>query len=837
MPTHDANATFGAWLRQQRRAADLTQGELAARVPCAKGTIRRLESDDLRPSKQLAARLAEVLNVPPALRAEFIDFARQGMKTARTPAVVAAKGQAQAEAPAATLSSPAMRRYRAPASVGPLIGRVHITGVATELLLRSDVRLVTLIGPPGVGKSRLALQVAEEVGQHFRNGACFVALAPLQDAATVLPAVAQALDLVDTGRPLAAALAERLSREEIVLLLDNFEHVIAAASEIAALLTAAPALKVICTSRVPLHIAGEHEFIVPPLALPDMTHLPEPAVLELNPAVALFVARARAVYPGFTVTADNARPIAELCHRLDGLPLAIELAANRVKLFTPAALLARLDRRLPFLTGGARDAPARQRTLEAAIGWSYDLLDEAERLCLARLGSFWGGWTLEAAEAVCDGELSVLDALTALVDHSLVQSVHSEQGGVRFTMFETIREFALMRLDERGERATIEAHHARFFLSLASAAERNLQGVEQVAWMQHLNAELYNLRAAFDWCLSPQGDVDLGLAAGAALWWFWWTSGLVGEGRRWLRDLIARATAAEHNYTNVFARAVLGYGILSFFAGDTEDALPQFERAHALGAAVGDTITAGYATFMIGTVMVLSGRAEGHAVLGEGHALLRSAGEPAIWHVGVTSLARALLTFERGDLDAAQQYADDGMAIFRQLGQPYGIGLAFNYQGDAARLRGDYATAMARYTAALPLLRQANAKSEIPAVLHNLGHVALAQGDAGRAQALFGEGLALHRAIGNRMGMVECLIGLAATATTQGEPVQAAMLLGAADVLLEELAAPLFAAEQAVYQHAAELARTALGLPAWEVAHRTGQTVMLVDVITATPSD
>lgn len=213
--------------------------------------------------------------------------------------------------------------------------------------------------------------------------------------------------------------------------------------------------------------------------------------------------------------------------------------------------------------------------------------------------------------------------------------------------------------------------------------------------------------------------------------------------------------------------------------------------------------------------------------------MLRAAGEAATWHVGVTSLARTLLTFERGDLDAAQQYADDGMAIFRRLGQPYGIGLAFNYQGDVARLRGDYATAAARYTAALPLLRQANAKSEIPAVLHNLGHVVLAQGDASHAQALFTEGLALHRAIGNRMGVVECLIGLAATATSRNEPARAAMLLGAADALREELAAPLFAGEQSVYQRTAEITQRALDLPAWEAAHRAGQTMSLTDVIGA----
>lgn len=825
--------TFGEWLRRRRKALDLTQVELAARVPCARGTIRRLESDDLQPSKQLAERLATALDVPEQMWPNFVRFARHRIQPDSSFDLFPTDIAGIEDEPADTALPPQpTRRYAIPAAATPLLGRLHAMAATSELLLRPDVRLVTLTGPPGVGKTQLAMQVARQIQPRFQEGACFVTLAPLRDAVRVLPAIAQAIDLLDSGRTIATALADRLRHEEMLLVLDNFEHLILAAPDIAALLSAAPALKVLCTSRIPLHILGEHEFVVPPLALPNPVHLPPLAALEANPAVALFIARARAAHPGFAVTNDNARQIAEICHRLDGLPLAIELAATYSKLFSPAALLSRLDRRLPFLTSGTRDAPARQRTLEAAIGWSYDLLNDVEKSCLSRLGVFWGNWSLEAAEEVCGGGIDVINTLASLVDHSLVQSTHSKGDEVRFTILETIREFALLRLLESAETSSVQARHARYFLSLAIDGEERLQGPDQVVWMQRLNADNNNLWAAFAWSLSAAGDVEMGLQAGAALWWFWWTNGQVGEGRQILLDLIQRAQDDDLMNTRAYGRALLGAGILAFFAGDFEAAMPQFEQARDLGVQLNDKITHGYAIFMMGTVLVLSNqREEGHVIVTQGALLLRNAGPVATWHIGVTSLAQTLLSFEWGHLDEAQQHADAGMAIFRRLGQPYGIGLAYNYQGDVARLRGDYGIAAERYKAALPLLRRANARSEIPAVLHNFAHVLLMQGDFARAYALFVEALELHREIGNRMGIAECLIGLAFMAITLNQPQPAATLLGAADTLLLTLAVPLFATEQTIYQQTADAARQALGLSACEEIRLAGQAMTVVEVI------
>ncbi|HMQ51000.1 MAG TPA: helix-turn-helix domain-containing protein [Anaerolineae bacterium] len=833
MNTKDTEFTFGQWLRRRRKVLDLTQAELAARVPCARGTIRRLEADDLRPSKPLAERLAEALDISEQMRANFILFARHMIQPSSVFDLFPLHGsEGESRSLEAALPLQSRRRYSMPAAVNPLIGRLHATEVVCELLLRPDVRLITLIGPPGVGKTQLAMQVARQIQSKFREGACFVPLATLREADQVLPAIAQAIDLVDSGRSAAVALVDRLQHEQIVLVLDNFEHIISAGPDIAALLSTTSTLKVLCTSRVPLRILGEHEFVVAPLALPHLEHLPALGTLEANPAVALFVERVRATLPGFAITVDNARQIAEICHRLDGLPLAIELAATRLKLFSPAALLSRLDQRLPLLTGGMRDAPARQRTLEAAIRWSYDLLNDAEKICLSRLGVFWGGWTLDAAEVICGDNGEVINTLASLVDHSLVQSNHLESGEVRFTMLETIREFALLRLQDHAETSSIQARHARYFLSLAVAGEQGLQGPDQVTWMQRLNADNNNLRAAFTWSLSAEGDAKLGLQAGASLWWFWWTNGQVGEGRQWLQNLTQRAENMGLSGTSDYGRALLGAGILAFFAGEFEAAMPQFKKARDLGEQLNDLITHGYAIAMIGTIGVLSDQGEeAYAVLDRGALILSHAGALAVWHVGVVSLAQALLSCKWERLDKAQRHADAGMTIFRQLGQPYGIGLAFNYQGDVARLRGDYALATERYQAALPLLRQAKAKSEIPAVLHNLAHVLLGQDQVDRGQALFAEALELHREVGNRMGMVECLIGLAAVAVKYDQLQPAAILLGAVETLLSSLKVPLFAAEQAVYQQIAETAAQALGQSLLAEARRVGQAMTLAEIL------
>lgn len=833
MPNNpEPQLTFGQWLRQRRRVLDLTQTELAAAVPCAGGTVRRLEADDLRPSKELAERLAHALGLSEEQRSAFVAFARTGFWSEGSAALPADDlPDGQRSRPASPIPHSA-RRYTIPAPATPLLGRLHAVNLAVELLRRPDVRLVTLLGAPGVGKTHLALQIGREMEEIFRDGGCFVPLAPVAQVEGVLPAIARSLELLDSGQALAPALAERLRREEMLLVLDNFEHLIGAAPFVAELLAAASGVKMLVTSRLPLRISGEHEFVVPPLALPEQKRDLPLATLSENPAVALFVARAKAAHASFAFTGESAEIVAEICRRLDGLPLAIELAAPRIKLLSLTGLLARLERRLPFLTGGRREAGARQATLEAAIGWSYDLLNAQEQRTLARLAIFRGGWTLEAAEAVCAEEAPLLDLLSSLVDHSLAHSVYGPDGGVRFSMLEVIREFGLLHLEEAEETEAMQARHGHYFLSLAVDAEAGLQGREQVAWMDRLKTDGDNLAAAFAWSLGPGGDSHLGLQAAAALWWFWWTNGQVGEGRHWLERLLESARSSQLADTSSYARALLAAGILAFFAGDLAAARPRFDNAYQLSAARGDSITHGYARFMQGTVLILSGdREKGYGFLEQADQLLAQAGPAALWHRGVTNLARTLLLLERDDLAAAQASAERGMAFLRQLEQPYGVGLAHNYLGDVARRKGDMAQAALCYRAALPLLEEARARSEIPAVLHNLAHALLAQGESSRARTLFAQGLALHQEIGNVMGTAECLIGLAAVALNEGRPQTAALLLGATDSLLESLHARLFAGEQALYEQIEQRGSEWMGAHPWQLAQQQGRAIGLEEVL------
>ncbi|HEX9374221.1 MAG TPA: BTAD domain-containing putative transcriptional regulator, partial [Roseiflexaceae bacterium] len=391
---------------------------------------------------------------------------------------------------------PAMRLPDPP---GLLIGRAAELADITALVQRADVRLLTLSGPGGAGKTRLAIETARAVADHYDHGAAFVPLAPVRDATLVVPAIAATLGLADrSDRPPLVRLQDALRDRNLLLVLDNFEHVADAALDVASLLAAAPRLTVLVTSRALLRIAGEHTYPVPSLALPDPAQLPPPADLAHIDAIALFLARVQARLPGFQLTTANAAEIAAICARLDGLPLAIELAAARAALLSPRMLLARLDRRLAFLTAGPRDLPERQRTLRATIDWSYDLLDLGERLLLGRLAVFAGGWTLAAAEVVCAAvgplAISVLDGLDALLDKCLVQRTTGSDGEPRFTMLETIREYALERLIELGEAPAAQQAHASYFRDLAERAAPALHGLEQIAWFDQLDEEHANLR-------------------------------------------------------------------------------------------------------------------------------------------------------------------------------------------------------------------------------------------------------------------------------------------------------------------------------------------------------
>ena len=464
-------------------------------------------------------------------------------------------------------------------------------------LLHPGVRLLTLTGAGGSGKTRLAVEVAAGLLDAFADGVFFIDLVPVHDPALVVAAIARQLGLQDAGaRPLRERLKRFLSERQVLLVLDNFEHLLPAAEQVAELLVACPRLKVLVTGRAALDLRWEHQFGVPPLPVPDLRQPLAFEELAQSPAIALFVERARAAQPTFRLTSSNASAVAETCVRLDGLPLAIELAAPRVKVLAPGTLLARLQRRLDVLVGGARDEPDRHRTLRAALDWSYDLLTPPEQALFRRLAVFAGGWSLPAAEAVCAGSDlqpgAVFDLVARLVDQSLVLAEEKEHcGELRYRLLETIREYALDRLDQQGETSDIQHQHATYFLAMAEQASTRLHGPEQVPWLDWLEREHDNLRAALAWCLADAARAEMGLRLAVALWEFWWIRGYMDEGQACLQKTLDRGLEAE---PRLRAQALNGLGVLAWMRGDYGGSVAFLQESLRLWRETGDQAGQGW---------------------------------------------------------------------------------------------------------------------------------------------------------------------------------------------------------------------------------------------------
>jgi predicted ATPase/class 3 adenylate cyclase len=594
----------------------------------------------------------------------------------------------QAVAPELPADFPPLRtldvyRHNLPSQPTPLIGREREAEEVCALLRRAGTRLVTLLGPGGIGKTRLALQVAAELLDDAPDGVTFVSLAPVREAEQVVGALAQALGLHEVRgiEPLAQVTAA-LAPRRALLVLDNCEQVAEAAPLVAALLAAAPTVRVLATSRAPLRLQGEQEYVVPPLALADTRSLPPLERLTQIEAVRLFLERAQAVRPDFQVTAENAPLIAEICARLDGLPLAIELAAARTKLFAPRALLARLDKRLTLLRGGARDLPARQQTLAGAIAWSYDLLDAAEQVLFARLGVFVDGCTLEAAEAVLgdDGDdpealagviptAEVLERLAILVDRSLVKRVDGAEGTPRFMLLETIREFALERLETSGEGELIRGRHAQWVRTLVEAADPNLRGPEQLIWYHRLDAEQSNIRAALRWCFGG-GDAATGVGVAAAAWWYWFTRSDIREGYLWLRKAIASRAGDDRTR----AAALTGSGAMVMFHPGVEltDGLAPLTEARGRWNALGEPWWEVYCLVTRAQLELFGNQDSEQAAALLEEAVLLTERLQSPWMNCYLECCRGVVAHVQGDPDASQAHYQSGLAAGRASGDRVG---------------------------------------------------------------------------------------------------------------------------------------------------------------------
>ena len=495
----------------------------------------------------------------------------------------------QLRAPDLALEFPPLRTLESrpnnlPLQPTPLVGREREVEEVAERIRSEEVRLLTLTGPAGTGKTRLALQAGGDLLEEFEDGVFFVALAAITDPELVPSTIAGPLGVKESAaQPLTETLKSFLQEKHLVLVLDNFEQVLEGARVVGELVSACPKLKVLVTSRTPLRLYGEQEYPVPPLALPDPKVLPPVKVLTQYEAVRLFVERAKAVKADFSVSNENAPALAEICARLDGLPLAIELAAARVRMLPPQKMLERLGDRLRLLKGGARDLPTRQQTLRGAIDWSYELLEEYEKTLFGRLSVFAGGRTLEAIETVCDpeGDLDALEGIESLLEKSLLRQEEGPGGEPRYVMLEIVHEYAREKLEESGEAEEARRRHAEFFLGLAEETETEMRGPEQATWLDRLEAEHDNLRGALSWALE-RGGPELGLHLAVAFWWFWEARGYFDEGRRWLEQALAKGSRAS----SARAKALDGVGWLAFNLGDIDRAVAAAEEGLKLRAQV-----------------------------------------------------------------------------------------------------------------------------------------------------------------------------------------------------------------------------------------------------------
>jgi predicted ATPase/DNA-binding SARP family transcriptional activator len=721
--------------------------------------------------------------------------------------------------------------HNLPLQLTRFVGREREMAEVNRLFASSH--LVTLTGTGGGGKTRLALRVAGDLQEAFADGVWLVELAGLADPVLVSQTVASALGVrEEPGRALIQTLSDYLRPKSLLLVLDNCEHLLSGCAQVAErLLKACSKLRILATSREGLQIAGETTYRVPSLSLPDPDKLPSVNLLPQFEAVRLFVDRAVAAVPAFALTAQNAAAVAQVCCRLDGLPLAIELAAVRVRALPVEQIAARLDDRFRLLTGGSRTALPRQQTLRAMVDWSYDLLSEEERALLRRLSVFAGGWSLEAAEGVCAGVgvagEEVLDLLGRLVDKSLVL-VEELEGASRYHLLETIRQYGAEKLQRSGEEAVWRGRHRDWFLGWAEAAAPQLRGAAQREWLARLEGEHDNLRAALAWC-TERGDAEAGLRLGGPLSRFWAVRGYFSEGRERFAKLLSLPGAEK--LLGARAEALRGAGWLARLQGDTQSARVLFEESETICRQLDDQHGIAQSLNNLGVVAGHQGEFEAaRGLYEESLAIQRQLGDQ---HGIAASLHNlGMIALDQGEYEAARALHEESLAIQRELGNQQGIAASLSSLGNVARLRGEYEAARGFSEQSLAICRQLGDQRAIAILIGNLAKVACGQEDYVGARALRQESLTLFRQLGDQQGIAWSLEGAAAIAGAQNQPERGARLFGASEGLRGAIGSPLSPSERADCERHVAAARAALGEEAFAAAWEAGRAMSLDDAVT-----
>lgn len=771
----------------------------------------------------------------------------------------------QSDAEAQDIPGAKQPKHNLPVQSTPFIGRGIQIAAIKELILDPDTHLVTLIGPGGTGKTRLGLQVAQQLLDHFPDGVYFAPLADDKDAGQLISRVAQQLGVREGGRPLLENVKDYLHDKHMLLVLDNFEQLISATPVVTELLATAAKLKIIVTSRIELNLYGECEFPVPPLELPQAEKELTVENLIKNESVRLFVERARAAHPNFVLTKENASAVTDICRCLDGLPLALELAAARIKILQPQEILARLDDKLKLLTGGARDLPIRHQTLRNTLEWSYDLLHQDEKTLFARLSVFVGGFTLAAAEAVCNkgGKLHIFEGLTVLVNNSLLRQEEPSNGETRFGMLETIREFACERLAESGKSDTLHERHAKYFSDVIAkiGVGYELFAANALLWLNWLERENDNIRATLTWELSTSGGIVLATGMVVYLNWFWYRRGYLIEGQQWNARILA--SPELQTASPIRATALLSSGLLAMWQGRPDTALAQFQEGLAIEQKLKDIrflarqlvskgkIYINWARLMMSkgiTLINLTRELMANLLMGKGVALLNLGRESE----ARPCLEEALTRFKElnntggyiamlvhlgnvelglGHPEQARALHEEALAEARVVNENWLISFPLNNLGEVARTQGQFDLARKYYEESEALLRNTGDSGDLARFVHSLGYIAQHEEDFELAESQFRRALTMFRRLGNRRGIAECLAGLAGLKAREGQIEWGTILLSAAESILKATGGAWWPADRIEVEQNRKIMEFSLKPDEFTKAWKTGEEMDLDQAI------